>query len=140
MLDTNVVVALVRGNDLGRYLDATHQLTGSTGKVALSVVSVGELFALANKFGWGATRRAQLSAILSAFPLINLDAGIIAAYAEIDAASDAAGRPMGKNDVWIAATARVIDATVLTTDRDFDHLHGVWVDREWVDPDSRPGA
>ena len=30
---------------------------------------------------------------------------------------------MGKNDVWIAATASVLDATLLTTDNDFDHLN-----------------
>jgi len=29
---------------------------------------------------------------------------------------------MGKNDLWIAATAHVVDATILTTDKDFDHL------------------
>ena len=29
---------------------------------------------------------------------------------------------MGKNDVWIAATAHVNGAILLTTDNDFDHL------------------
>jgi tRNA(fMet)-specific endonuclease VapC len=29
---------------------------------------------------------------------------------------------MGKNDLWIAATAHVYEATLLTTDNDFDHL------------------
>jgi hypothetical protein len=49
---------------------------------------------------------------------------------------------MGKTDLWIAVTARETDRTVLTTDRDFDHLIGTqptraWsVDREWVDPAS----
>lgn len=32
-------------------------------------------------------------------------------------------RNMGKNDLWIAATASALDLTLLTTDRDFDHLH-----------------
>lgn len=41
---------------------------------------------------------------------------------------------MGKNDVWIAATARITGTTLLTTDKDFDPLQGVWLDREWVDP------
>jgi tRNA(fMet)-specific endonuclease VapC len=30
---------------------------------------------------------------------------------------------MGKNDIWIAATASVLNAVLLTTDNDFDHLH-----------------
>ena len=29
---------------------------------------------------------------------------------------------MGKNDVWIAATAKVSGTTLLTTDGDFNHL------------------
>ena len=30
---------------------------------------------------------------------------------------------MGKNDWWIAAIAHVIEAPLITTDGDFDHLH-----------------
>lgn len=33
-------------------------------------------------------------------------------------------RNMGKNDLWIAATAAMSEATLLTTDNDFDHLDG----------------
>ena len=29
---------------------------------------------------------------------------------------------MGKNDLWIAATAYAMNAQLLTTDGDFDHL------------------
>lgn len=29
---------------------------------------------------------------------------------------------MGKNDLWIAATASVLEATLITTDKDFGHL------------------
>lgn len=29
---------------------------------------------------------------------------------------------MGKNDIWIAAAASVLNAALLTTDNDFDHL------------------
>lgn len=31
-------------------------------------------------------------------------------------------RNMGKNDAWIAATAYAAQATLVTTDKDFDHL------------------
>ena len=29
---------------------------------------------------------------------------------------------MGKNDLWIAATAALTEATLLTSNHDFDHL------------------
>ena len=41
---------------------------------------------------------------------------------------------MGKNDIWIAATAHASKATLLSTDKDFDHLDGVWLKRLYVDP------
>ncbi len=31
-------------------------------------------------------------------------------------------RNMGKNDLWIAATTLLFNATLLTTDHDFEHL------------------
>jgi predicted nucleic acid-binding protein len=40
----------------------------------------------------------------------------------------ATARNMGKNDLWIAATAHVLGASLLTTDKDFAHLHSVFVD------------
>jgi predicted nucleic acid-binding protein len=138
LLDTNIILALVRGNDLGRYVDATYGLTSGTRAFFVSVVSVGELFALANKFRWGPPKRSALDAAMAAFVVLDVNPlSVLKTYGDIDAASDAAGRPMGKNDVWIAATAKVSDATILTTDKDFDHLHGAWVDREWVDPESK---
>ena len=53
---------------------------------------------------------------------------------EIDGFSRRQGIKMGKNDLWIAATAQVSGATLLTTDMDFDHLDGVLLEREWIDP------
>lgn len=61
---------------------------------------------------------------------INIES-IIRRYAEIDAYSQGKlkGKPlgttsrnMGKNDLWIAATASALDLSLLTTDRDFGHL------------------
>lgn len=56
-------------------------------------------------------------------------------YAEIDSFSKnkLIGKPlgksitMGKNDLWIAATAKVAGATLLTIDSDFDHLNGTYI-------------
>ena len=56
---------------------------------------------------------------------------IINRYAEIDAYSQnklankslqLSARNMGKNDIWIAATTSVYDMTLLTMDKDFEHL------------------
>jgi tRNA(fMet)-specific endonuclease VapC len=42
--------------------------------------------------------------------------------------SDFSAIKMGKNDLWIAATAAVQQCTLLTMDLDFNHLHDRFVD------------
>jgi tRNA(fMet)-specific endonuclease VapC len=144
LLDTNIVVALVRDNDLGKYLDRIYRLTAGTDIFYVSVVLLGEIRALAQKLIWGPAKQASMESILLPFRVIDINfEDVIQAYADIDAHSDAIGHKMGKNDLWIASTARVFNLTVLTTDSDFDHLHDPhptrpWrVDREWVDPGSK---
>jgi len=41
-------------------------------------------------------------------------------------------------DLWIAATAHATGARLLTTDKDFDHLHPAFVQRDWIDPRLAP--
>jgi len=139
LLDTNILLGLIRGKDFGKYLDKTYGITAvGFNPFLLSIVSVGEMYALASKFKWGTPKRDALADLLTELTWTDIsDTSILLAYGEIDAASEAMGRLMGKNDIWIAATARVTNTTILTTDHDFDHLHGTWVDREWVDPASK---
>ena len=68
---------------------------------------------------------------------------IIKTYGELDAYSQMklahrpnpkfSARNMGKNDLWIAATATHYDLTLLTTDRDFEHLDPDYLKLEYVD-------
>lgn len=47
--------------------------------------------------------------------------------------------PMGKNDLWVAATAHASGAILLSTDRDFQQLDRVWLRYEHVDQTAKPG-
>ena len=135
LLDTNILLALMRSNALGKSIEATYGLQASLNRSLISVVTVGEMLSLGRQFGWGKTKLDALEAMLRQLVWIDInDSQILDAYGEIDHASRALGHKMGKNDVWIAATARVSGATLLTTDLDFDHLHGTWIDRVWIDP------
>jgi predicted nucleic acid-binding protein len=40
---------------------------------------------------------------------------------------------MSKNDLWMAATASVLDTTLLTTDNDFEHLHNEFLQVAKID-------
>ena len=123
LLDTNVLLALIRAGALGQHIDETYKPRQAKFKPIISVVTVGELLSLARQFAWGAKKTAEIGKLVENLVVEDINTpAIFAAYAEIDHASRAAGRKMGKNDVWIAATAKVCGATLLTTDKDFDHL------------------
>jgi tRNA(fMet)-specific endonuclease VapC len=78
----------------------------------------------------------RLTTLLDALTCFPVDGSspLMDAYADIDAYSQGkhrlyplpagfSARNMGKNDLWIAATAFLLDIKLLTTDHDFDHLH-----------------
>jgi tRNA(fMet)-specific endonuclease VapC len=144
LLDTNVLIALTRAGPLGQFIDRTYQPRTARFKPIISVVSVGEMLSLARQFAWGPAKRAEMTALLDNIVVQDINAPeILAAYAEIDHASRRLGRAMGKNDVWIAATALVTGATLLTTDRDFEHLSAPAASAQpdmpairmaWIDP------
>ena len=146
MLDTGIIVGYVRGAPYAEFVDREYAPLEGDSIAVVSVVSHGEIYSLAYQFGWGRRKRRRLDDILRRIPRqsISHDA-IIDRYAEIDAFSQGelernplpegmSARNMGKNDLWISATTSVLDATLLTTDRDFDHLADEFVDLAFVDP------
>lgn len=135
LLDTNIILSLMRSNSLGQYIDATYGVRVSFNRSVISVVTVGEMLSLARKFAWGDKKIAALKGILNQLVWIDINQPeILEAYGVLDSESIKLGRTMGKNDIWIAASARVSGMTILTTDTDFDHLHGIWISRIWIDP------
>ena len=52
---------------------------------------------------------------------------VIDAYATLDHHSRSVGRKMGKNDLWIAATALALGATLVSRDLDFREIPGLAV-------------
>lgn len=138
LLDTNIILHLARHDALSVWLAAEYTLNGNKPAPLISVVTDGELRALALAFGWGAARHQVLTNLVAALTVVPLDyPGLLDAYARLDVASQRHGRKMGQNDLWIAATAHVTGATLLTTDKDFDSLHGLFLQRDWIDPATR---
>lgn len=135
LLDTNVLVHLIRGGPLAEAIDARFGLRAGLARAMVSVVTVGELRSLALQLGWGKRKRAELAKLTGAVVVVDINRPeVLDAYAELDDFSRRAGRSPGKNDLWIAATARATGAVLLTTDKDFDHLTGDLLQRHWIDP------
>ena len=86
-----------------------------------------------------------LDELLRKLPTVDISHDqIIQRYSEIDAfslgrdkarplRSGQTARVMGKNDLWIAATASVLNAPLLAIDHDFDHLPGVFLNVIYID-------
>jgi predicted nucleic acid-binding protein len=141
LFDTTVLLALIRGGELGRYINHTFGLSEVINKPLLSVVSHGEIWALAERNGWGDKKRQALSEMLGDLVTLDLnDRSIIDAYVEVDRknlAHPKGTRVLSDNDKWIAATARAAVAVLLTTDQDFIHLNPDVCAVHYVDPTSR---
>jgi tRNA(fMet)-specific endonuclease VapC len=134
-LDAAIMIAYLREpNPTQSYVDKKFAPLDVSNNAIISVVTVGEIRAIALKNGWGAKRIGKIKDLLKKVIIADINSeDIINRYAEIDAfsqgrlngrVSNFTARNMGKNDIWIAATASVLDATFLTTDSDFDHLDG----------------
>lgn len=138
LLDTNILLHLLRNRAAGRWIDAQYGLTERAERPLICEVTIGELLRIGTRPDrqWGAQRRQALS--LWRQNLVVMQIGrepVFNAYAEAGVFADEAGRALSDNDVWIAACARVAGAVLLTTDADFDVLHPHLIEREWIDPE-----
>lgn len=136
LLDTNILIHLIRGSALGLWIESHYALSGAAQVPLISSVTEGELRSFAIYVDWGKDKQRVLQDRLNQFVIVPIELpDIMQAYAEIDATSTRQGRKMGKNDIWIAATAHVTGARLLTTDKDFDHLSPRLIKRDWIDQD-----
>ncbi len=132
LFDTNILVHYIRSSALSLFIDRQFSPFLEGNFPCISVVTAGEIKSFAIQRKWGQAKLQKLEHFLSEFVLLDINHDlVIERYAEIDAFSQnllpgrALGltpRNMGKNDIWIAATASVAEAVLLTTDHDFDHL------------------
>jgi tRNA(fMet)-specific endonuclease VapC len=133
LLDTNIILYYMRREaEKTQIIDHLYAPFASQNKVFLSIVTVAELYAIAMRHQWGTNRWNTITAILRKVVVIPIDSqDLIDRYAEIDTFSQGklVGRPlamtarnMGKNDIWIAASASVLGLPLITNDADFSHL------------------
>ena len=134
LLDTSILLHLVRENRLGRAIESKFRLQTRAEKPLISVVTVGEILAFVQRSNWGRPKMAVLEDLLQDLVIMDISDDILDLYAQIDVFLRRAGKPVQQNDMWIAATAVASGAHLLTTDKDFDPLYPDLLDRTWIDP------
>jgi len=73
LLDTTVILHLVRGNELGRYLARRFRLLDAVNRPLVSIVTHGELLVIADANGWGEEKRKALATALENLATIDLN-------------------------------------------------------------------
>lgn len=137
LLDTNVLIHAVRGSPTWQRIKVACDPLMAEPRPLVSVVSDGELRSFAEQQEWGTLKREQALFLLGYFAWAGIDApDVLDAYALIDTFSRRKGVKMGKNDLWIAATAHVTGTVLVTTDRDFEHLHDELLAQLLIEPAS----
>ena len=144
LYDTNILIKIVRDkSDTGkvRKLVNPEQAPEFT-----SLINKAEILSIALQNNWGTKRRSRLETLFEEIIVIDLsDPHFLDAYVDIDAFSQGkhpeislggSAKNMGKNDLWIASTVSVLKFTLITTDKDFDHLDNVFIKRILFDAGS----
>lgn len=132
LLDTNIVSYFLRDAS-----DALSQriLDSTPDTLAISIISAGELRYGLSKLP--ASKRAteltlRLNALLTAIPVLHLPAEAAQHYGNTRAQLEAAGTPIGGNDLWIAAHALSQNITLVTNNtREFERVAGLQVEN-WL--------
>lgn len=128
VLDTNTLITMLKGD--GRVLAHLGRVAESS--LRLSCVVLGELMFGAQKSAYGAHNRARIAALTQRLALLGIDAETAAHYAHIRHALEVRGTPIGANDLWIAAQARSIGATLVThNEREFRRVDGLLLEN-WL--------
>lgn len=128
LLDTNIVSDLVR-NPQGRTAAKIAELGEDA--VATSIIVAAELRYGAAKKG-SARLTSQLESILTALEIIPLEAPADAAYGAVRVALEAAGTPIGANDLLIAAQTLALDMVLVTNnEKEFGRVNGLTIEN-WL--------
>ncbi|MET2832576.1 type II toxin-antitoxin system VapC family toxin [Mesorhizobium shangrilense] len=131
LLDTNIVIAALRGHEeVSKRLELE-----DLSAVRLSAIVLGELEFGAEKSAYGERNRARLSTLTGRMLLVGVDHVTTRHYGQIRALLERQGTPIGANDTWIAAQALSIGATLVTDNvREFSRVPGLGLENWLASP------
>jgi predicted nucleic acid-binding protein len=129
LLDTNAISDLMRDHPNVKARVGNHP-----DPVLTSVVVLGELRYGLSRLPPGKKRtdlEARAQTILAAFRVEPVSEGVADVYGRLKASLESQGLTPGDNDLWIAATALVHPALVVSRDHIFSKIPGLQVE-DWT--------
>jgi predicted nucleic acid-binding protein len=145
-LDTNILIHYLRQSIVWKHVEKNYLSKGlcKNSYISFAVEAEAEIFARANH--WDKQKMNRLDTSIRQSIIIHSNfKKLKEAYVQIDWYSQNrhkslrlprsfSVRNMGKNDFWIAATTHLLQLPLISTDRDFEHLGGVFFDFIYIDP------
>ncbi len=131
LLDTNLCIYIQR-NKPPEVLAKFRKLR--VGEAGISAITHGELMYGAMKSRQQDRVMRDIADFILWVPAMPLPESASGHYATIRAEAEAAGKPLGGNDLWIAAHAIAADLVLVTNnEREFKRVPGLRV-QNWVSP------
>jgi tRNA(fMet)-specific endonuclease VapC len=143
LLDTNILLYIARDKSSRRVI---RFINPADVIVYVSFTSIAEIESIALQQRWSDDKKNRVEVFLDNVRVIDITDLILKNYVDLDACSQrnhpefltypfTTPRNMGKHDLWIAATASLLNLTLVTTDGDFDHLQNVFLDLRKILPE-----
>ena len=141
LVDTGVLLGRVRQSPAALEACAAAGLKNGATQGYTIAVCAGELLAISERNQWGVDKLQIVEDLFEEFPVLErITPEVYRAYARIQSWTQGTpvespggapppkpSRPIGQNDLWIAATAYVDGSALLTADTDFLVLDRVWL-------------
>jgi len=121
LVDTNVIIRLLRADE------RSIELFNQADSICVPAIVAGELFYGAENSTLKQENLEIFSNFLSHYEIAYVDLSIAQTYGEIKAQLKKDGITMPENDIWIAATAKVRQYTLITFDSHFSKIDGLTV-------------
>ena len=125
LLDTNAISALMRTDArMASWLSSVE----ADDRVSVCTITRGEILFGLERLAPG-RRRTELEAkagnLFAVLPCEPITPAAGDRYASVKASQQRRGLPLDENDLWIAATALVLEATLVSRDSDFQSIEGL---------------
>jgi tRNA(fMet)-specific endonuclease VapC len=129
ILDTNICIYISKNNPIS-VLHKFQQL--AVGEAGISIITYGELLFGAKKSHNQKKSLAILEQLISLIPPLPMPIEGGKHYGEICSKLEKIGKPIGNNDLWIAAHVLALDLTLVTNNvKEFSRISDLHIEN-WV--------
>lgn len=129
LLDTNICIYLIKGNPIG----VTSKFENiEIGRVAMSIVTYGELLYGAAKSNYTAKSLEVLQEFVNIVPVLPMPIGAAKYYGDVRSKLEKQGKIIGGNDLWIASHALALKSILITNnEKEFSRVADLEVEN-WI--------